>query len=354
MNINTEQDPLSAFHVLKELGADLNMKTKKKETALHLVAASCDPDIMPHAFKFLLDHGADTTCKDESDKTVLYYVFERKEVSHDLRNVIAKLIRPNSFDDSISSDTDSVVLSPQTSSGFSEKMSLDFSDPGGPGTPESPGLRQFQVPPNPPFSSRYSPYEPRNIARIRQRSSTQDLYPITTSNYHQIYNKPASCDTGTSTDDLFNAQNFQPIPQCRLWDYGAEAGGPEVEGLCSCPRCEREMLSKTEAEISRIRISDADRENAELRRQLKKQQDRLERHENCPICMMAYTISSRRTLKSCGHMLCAACAQKWLETEQPHEFEQSLNEPIPLKEPVLCPVCRTPYDTNDLVKSLIS
>jgi len=345
------KDPIPAFHVLQELGTDLNMKTKKKETALHLVAASCDPEVMPHAFKFLLENGADSTCKDDADKTVLYYVFERKEISQEIRNVITKMIRP-SFEDSISHELDSVVLSPQTSSGFSEKMSIDFSD--GPVTPESPvnhGLRQFQVPPNPttPFSSRYSPYEPRN-ARIRQRSSTQDLYPITTSNYHQTF-KPASCDTGTSTDDLLLNNQFQ-LPQCRLWDYGMELDG--VEGLCSCARCEREMVSKTEAEISRIRISDVERENEELRRQLKKQQDRLERHENCPICMTAYTISSRRTLKSCGHMLCAECAQTWLETEQPHLIEQSLNESIPLKEPVLCPVCRTPYDTNDLVKSLIS
>ena len=103
-------------------------------------------------------------------------------------------------------------------------------------------------------------------------------------------------------------------------------------------------------------FSDLERENKELRRQLQSRQERLERHENCPICYTPYTILSRRTLKTCGHMLCVNCAQKWLNTEQPHLIEQSAmqSDMPPLKEPVLCPVCRTPYDTNDLVKSLIS
>ena len=325
------------------------MKTKKSETALHLVAASCDPELMPLVFKFLIDHGADLRSKDQSEKTVLYYVLERKEISQEIRNVITKMLRPPTSSTYVEhsslmggSDTDSVVLSPQTSSGFSEKMSVDFSsDSGGPVTPESP-IGQFQVPPNPttPLSSRYTPYEPRN-ARIRQRSSTQDLYPITTSNYHQTF-KPALCDIGTSTSEV-NGRD-----ECRLWDYGMEV--ESVEGLCQCRRCERELRSKTEAEICRIRQRDIERENVELRHQLRKQRERLERHENCPICMRPYTISSRRTLKSCGHMLCAECTHTWLETEQPHLEGDS----VPLKEPVLCPVCRTPYDTNDLVKSLIS
>ena len=84
------------------------------------------------------------------------------------------------------------------------------------------------------------------------RTSTQDNYPITTSNYQHY--KPAACDVGTTTEDL-TQESMTPqfaVPQCRLWDYGMEL---EVgEGLCNCTRCERETVSKTEAEISRIRI----------------------------------------------------------------------------------------------------
>ena len=101
------------------------------------------------------------------------------------------------------------------------------------------------------FSARYSPYEPRNLTHDRRmRTSTQDIYPITTSNYPHY--KPAACDVGTTTDDLTQETPQFSVPQCRLWDYGMEL---EVgEGLCNCTRCERETVSKTEAEISRIRI----------------------------------------------------------------------------------------------------
>lgn len=398
---------MTAFHVLHELGADLLMKTKKKETALHLVAASCDPLKMPAAFKFLLDSGADSSAKDCSHKTMLYYVLERKEVSQEIRTLIMKMVHPSQFDEIGITDTDSVVLSPQTSSGFSEKMSVDFSD-----DPGSPSLReshqsQFLTPllPVSPFSARYSPYEPRNTARIlRQRSSTQ-CYPISTSNYHKSSTESDTASTSdlSSGSDCVNVSSrgsgyiprsamssqhhhqqvlLSPSPPVSQWFSSSSSSSsspvrptsiaaamvqdaprpshhlPSTDemAMCACAPCKRQMLSKTEAEIARIRLGDVERENAELRRLLKRTQERLERHENCPICMTAYTISSRRTLKSCGHMLCENCAMKWLETESQQDIMEGDDEidQIPLKEPVLCPVCRTPYDTNDLVKSLIS
>ena len=66
--------------------------------------------------------------------------------------------------------------------------------------------------------------------------------------------------------------------------------------------------------------------------------ERLERYESCQICMEPYAHSERMTLRQCGHMMCADCAQKWLrETDLVAK----------------CPVCRVHYTATDLVKSLI-
>lgn len=242
----------------------------------------------------------------------------------------------------------------------SEKMSVDFSDSalgsvGSPGVSSRPDL--FQVPLQPTNqTARYSPYEPRPARpMLRQRSSTQDLYPIATSNYHQLIT------VGTSTDDLTaHSYHVTRRPVC-LVDSGATLNPQE----CPCSRCEKELLAKTEAEIGRIRISDIERERDELKQELKRVKNALERHENCPICVAPYTMSSRRTLKSCGHMMCVTCANQWLESERQVVSQSeslvgveggALVGAVPEKgnEPAACPVCRTPYTQSDLVKSLIS
>lgn len=190
------KNPLSAFRVLKDLGANLHMKTAKQESALHLVAASCDPVFLVSAFQFLIDEGVEVSARDDADKTALYYISERKKIDPELRSQIIGLIRPvaahHHFAGSdVNSDTDS-LLSPQTSSdlGFSEKLSLDDL----PGTPESgSAFRHFAVPcvssrhsrshsSTSTNSARFSPYEPRRPPR-QHRSSTQDLYSLSTSSY---------------------------------------------------------------------------------------------------------------------------------------------------------------------------
>lgn len=188
------KNPLSAFHVLKDLGANLHMKTKKNESALHLVATSCDPTFLTNAFEFLINEGIEGNARDDSGKTALYYISERKKIDPELRSQLIALIRPvaalnhHHFAGSdVNSDTDS-LLSPQTSSGFSEKLSLDDL----PGTPESgSAFRHFAVPDGATrhaanttntTNARFSPYEPRRLAR-QHRSSTQDLYSLSTSSY---------------------------------------------------------------------------------------------------------------------------------------------------------------------------
>ena len=148
--------------MLADLGADLLMKTNKGETALHLVAASCCPQRILLAFQFLLDHGADPTLKDASEKTVLYYVFERKEIKQETRLAITKLLRPDFGSRSgcasgsslgggrCDSESElSLIGSDQPIMSPSEKMSVDFSDSalgsvGSPGVSSRPDL--FQVP----------------------------------------------------------------------------------------------------------------------------------------------------------------------------------------------------------------
>ena len=138
------------------------MKTNKGETALHLVAASCCPQRILLAFQFLLDHGADPTLKDASEKTVLYYVFERKEIKQETRLAITKLLRPDFGSRSgcasgsslgggrCDSESElSLIGSDQPIMSPSEKMSVDFSDSalgsvGSPGVSSRPDL--FQVP----------------------------------------------------------------------------------------------------------------------------------------------------------------------------------------------------------------
>ena len=98
------------------------MKTAKQESALHLVAASCDPVFLVSAFEFLINEGVEVSARDDADKTALYYISERKKIDPELRSQIISLIRPvaahHHFTGSdVNSDTDS-LLSPQTSSGM--------------------------------------------------------------------------------------------------------------------------------------------------------------------------------------------------------------------------------------------
>ena len=104
-----------------------------------------------------------------------------------------------------------------------------------------------------------------------------------------------------------------------------------------------------------------ERERDELKQELARAKMALERHENCPICVAPYTISSRRTLKSCGHVMCVTCANQWLESERAvlSQSESAVSDSPGAaavekgQEPAACPVCRTPYTQSDLVKSLI-
>ena len=145
-----------------------------------------------------------------------------------------------------------------------------------------------------------------------------------------------------------------------------------------------------------FRLRDIEMSARHFEEKLRSTVERVERYESCQICFESYQCDgrasvtnreepgrTRMTLKSCGHMMCSDCAYKWLScekldspsdspsyspeyarivaTDSPHESPvMSQLEPAMHRESgevsshALCPVCRTPYQQSDLVKSLIT
>jgi len=432
------KDPMSALTVLREIGADMQMKTRNNQTALHLVASSCAPYELERATKFLIQNDVDPGHLDDDGKTMMHYINERSDINNQQKDLINNLFNPYH----------SVSFSPRTSSGFSEKMSIDYCE-GGPDSPFSTPLNKQQadrrynqffnnsqtsstskvhyyhsansdssmnsssssssghfsgfsqplptkttqnrsspmkhstpklLPPPPP--SAFDSTTRRDILPQKNHSSNnQNLQqhsnlssPMTHANDSILSSPPNPSIQGqtTTTTSRYYAQDQQPnrpptlllLPKPTLrrnLDFESTNMTPKETQTIPC-NCEKMRDQDNELEILRLRMRDMEMEKKVIEEKYKKCTERLDRYESCQICMESFNINNRTTLKSCGHMMCSDCAFKWLSTEPEHspsyspEYDRITSDHPNLNNQnhALCPVCRTPYDQNDLVKSLIS
>ena len=88
------KDPMSALTVLREIGADMQMKTRNNQTALHLVASSCAPYELERATKFLIQNDVDPGHLDDDGKTMMHYINERNDITNQQKDLINNLFNP--------------------------------------------------------------------------------------------------------------------------------------------------------------------------------------------------------------------------------------------------------------------
>jgi ankyrin repeat protein len=85
------KNPITALVVLREMGADMQMKTRHNQTALHLVASSCSPGDLERATKLLIQNLVDPNDRDDDGKTMMHYINERKDINNNLKDTINSL-----------------------------------------------------------------------------------------------------------------------------------------------------------------------------------------------------------------------------------------------------------------------
>lgn len=85
---------MSALTVLREIGADMQMKTRNNQTALHLVASSCAPYELERATKFLIQNDVDPGHLDDDGKTMMHYINERNDITNQQKDLINNLFNP--------------------------------------------------------------------------------------------------------------------------------------------------------------------------------------------------------------------------------------------------------------------
>ena len=89
-----KKDPLAALTVLHDIGADMKMVTRHRQTALHLVASSCSPGQLESTIKFLIKNDVDPQQIDDEGKTMLHYINERNDIPRRQKEQISTLVNP--------------------------------------------------------------------------------------------------------------------------------------------------------------------------------------------------------------------------------------------------------------------
>jgi len=325
------KDPLNALTVLHDFGADMKMVTRHRQTALHLVASSCAPSQLESTVKFLIKNDVDPQQMDDDGKTMLHYINERNDILRRQKEQICTLVNPYQ----------NGPFSPRSSSGFSEKMSLDYCDHLYPEYPvncspmtSTPLIRTTQIP-SAACSNAPPPLAPTSCSSSStsccspQTSSIDLIIPGTKLQLLQLgTTQPTTTITTTPASRYPQSVKEQEPdePLATLLKNKNQEKHKETQTEC---------YRDQEMESLKTRLRELEAERDAFSSQCKRMSERLERYESCQICLEPYSASERMTLRSCGHMMCIECAHKWLrETPQ-------------------CPQCRADYTSSDLVKSLI-
>lgn len=312
------KDPLAALTVLHDIGADMKMVTRHRQTALHLVASSCAPSQLESTVKFLIKNDVDPQQMDDDGRTMLHYINERNDIPRRQKEQICTLVNPYQ----------NGPFSPRSSSGFSEKMSMDYCD-------------QIMYPEYPvncsPMTSTPLITRTTQIPSAACSAPPPPLAPTSCSS-----SSTSCCSINVPQKLLQLGTTHQPTtitittPSSRYPQSVKEQEPDEpLATLLTNKETQTECYRDQEMESLKSRLRELEAERDDFSRQCKRMSERLERYESCQICLEPYSASERVTLRSCGHMMCTECAHKWLrETPQ-------------------CPQCRADYTRGDLVKSLI-
>jgi hypothetical protein len=304
--------------VLHDIGADMKMVTRHRQTALHLVASSCAPSQLESTVKFLIKNDVDPQQMDDDGRTMLHYINERNDIPRRQKEQICTLVNPYQ----------NGPFSPRSSSGFSEKMSMDYCD-------------QIMYPEYPvncsPMTSTPLITRTTQIPSAACSAPPPPLAPTSCSS-----SSTSCCSINVPQKLLQLGTTHQPTtitittPPSRYPQSVKEQEPDEpLATLLTNKETQTECYRDQEMESLKSRLRELEAERDDFSRQCKRMSERLERYESCQICLEPYSASERVTLRSCGHMMCTECAHKWLrETPQ-------------------CPQCRADYTRGDLVKSLI-